>query len=77
MFKSKQWYRNDGTTHYVLLDQYETQYLCAVRELATGIKTEIIVPFPGKLLKTRQVRQDGAGQFGIITVAMETSPAYV
>lgn len=46
--------------------------------MVTGIKTEIIIPFPGKLLlKTRQVRQEGVGQFGIITVAMETSPAYV
>ena len=72
MFKSKQWYRNYCTTHCVLLDQYETQQIGAVRELATGIKTEIIVLFPGKLLKTRQARQDGAGQFGIITVAMET-----
>jgi hypothetical protein len=48
-----------------------------LRDLAAGIKTEIIIPFPGELLKTRQVRQERMGQFGTITVSMETSPAYV
>ena len=77
VFKSQQWYPHYSTVHHVLVDQYETRQTCAVRDLATGIKTEIIIPFPAKLLKTRQVRQEGVGQFGIITVAMETSPAYV
>lgn len=77
MFKSQQWYPHYFTVLYVLVDQSETQQTCAVRDLATGIKTEIIIAFPGKLLKTRQVMQEGVGQFGIITVAMETSAAYV
>lgn len=56
MFKQKQWYQNHCTVHYALVDEYETRQTCAATEHAAGIKTEIIVPFPGKLLKTRQVR---------------------
>jgi hypothetical protein len=77
VFKSQQPYPHYCTVHYVLVDQSETQQICAVRELTTGIKTDIIIPFPGKQLKTRQVRQEEVGQFGIITVAMETLAACV
>lgn len=77
VFKVHHWYPNYRTLHIVLVDQSETQQICAVRYLATGIKTEIAIPFLGKLLKTRQVRQEGVGQFSTITVAMETSPVYV
>ena len=72
VFKSQQPYPHYCTIHYVRVDESETQQTCAVTDLATGIKTDIIIPFPGKLLKTRQVRQEEVGQFGIITVAMET-----